>query len=56
MMTEFEKELRRMLTEKENDLLDRALEGRKHRDGCIADMMASYLRRIAADGTMDLLY
>ena len=55
-MTEFEKELRVMLTEKENDLLDRVVGKSPHRHGCIASLVASRLRWLEETGMMDAIY
>ena len=55
-MSEFEKELRYMLTDKEIALLERVLKTNKSRDGSIASLVASQLRLLEENGTMDYLY
>ena len=52
-MTEFEKELRMMLTKTELALLDRCLAVGSSRDGMIASLVARQLRRMNETGEMD---
>lgn len=54
-MTNFEQELRMMLTDSEVALLERYLGSSKWRDGAIASLVARKLREYNDNGMIDIL-
>lgn len=51
-MTKFEAEVRAMLTDKENEMLDRCLSQTSARDGMIATLVARSLRQMDKNGLL----